>query len=144
MRFHFIEVIYHIFHYYWGKKKLFVILRTWGYGGSLYRGSPVQIKYWHTVTAVNFETFQFAQFKSLHWYWKFTACFSSPFNGSNKAWAIPRMVYFRGLTVIWDFSSPPPPPPLGVQRKRIIFLTTCPSDKHCIKFGCPKPKSSCP
>ena len=25
-----------------------------------------------------------------------------------------------------------------------IFLSTCPSDKHYIKFGCPKPKGSCP
>ena len=25
-----------------------------------------------------------------------------------------------------------------------IFLSTCPLDKHYIKFGCPKPKGSCP
>ena len=25
-----------------------------------------------------------------------------------------------------------------------IFLSTCPSDKHYFKFGCPKPKGSCP
>ena len=35
---------------------------------------------------------------------------------------------------------------LGQQSKRKSFPSTCPSDKHytCIKFGCPKPKSSCP
>ena len=27
------------------------------------------------------------------------------------------------------------------QSKRIIFLSTCPLDKHYIKFGCPKPMS---
>ena len=31
-----------------------------------------------------------------------------------------------------------------IQSKRKIFLSTCPSDKHNIKFCCPKPKSSCP
>ena len=30
------------------------------------------------------------------------------------------------------------------QSKRKIFLGICPSDKDFIKFGCPKPKSSCP
>ena len=30
------------------------------------------------------------------------------------------------------------------QSKRNIFLFTCPSDKHYIKFGCPIPKSSYP
>ena len=35
---------------------------------------------------------------------------------------------------------------LGQQSKRKSFPSTCPLDKHytCIKFGCPKPKSSCP
>ena len=28
--------------------------------------------------------------------------------------------------------------------QRTILLSTCPSDKHHIKFGCLKPKSSCP
>ena len=31
-----------------------------------------------------------------------------------------------------------------MQSKRKIFLSTFPSVKHYIKFGCPKPKSSCP
>ena len=31
-----------------------------------------------------------------------------------------------------------------VQSKRKIFLSTCPSDKHYIKFGCPIPKRSYP
>ena len=30
------------------------------------------------------------------------------------------------------------------QSKKNIFLSTCPLDKHYIKFGCPKSKSSCP
>ena len=37
--------------------------------------------------------------------------------------------------------------PVGVthlQSKRKIFLPTCPSDMHDIKFCCPKPKCSCP
>ena len=29
-------------------------------------------------------------------------------------------------------------------EKKIEKLSTCPSDKHSIKFGCLKPKSSCP
>ena len=35
---------------------------------------------------------------------------------------------------------------LGQQSKRKRFPSTCPSHKHytCIKFGSPKPKSSCP
>ena len=32
----------------------------------------------------------------------------------------------------------------SLQSNRKIFLSTCPSDKHSIKFGCLKPKSSCP
>ena len=34
--------------------------------------------------------------------------------------------------------------PTSLQSNRKIFLSTCPSDKHSIKFGCLKPKSSCP
>ena len=30
------------------------------------------------------------------------------------------------------------------QSKRKIFLSACPSNKHYIKFGCPKSKSCCP
>ena len=32
----------------------------------------------------------------------------------------------------------------SLQSNRKLFLSTCPSDKHSIKFGCLKPKSSCP
>ena len=39
----------------------------------------------------------------------------------------------------WIFFSPK-----VNQSKRNIFLFTCPSDKHYIKFGCPIPKSSYP
>ena len=32
----------------------------------------------------------------------------------------------------------------SLQSNRKLFLSTCPSDKHSIKFGCLKPKTSCP
>ena len=40
-RFRYIEVLFHTFYSYLGKKKMFIIPRTWLYRGLLYRGSTV-------------------------------------------------------------------------------------------------------
>ena len=43
---------------------------------------------------------------------------------------------FRKLLIfVNDFD---PSDPKTFQGKRKLFLLTCPSNKHCIKFGCPK------
>ena len=49
--------------------------------------------------------------------------------------------FVKGVTDILDFSKKKIE---LLQSKRKIVLSTCPSDRHCIKFGCPKSKSSCP
>ena len=67
-------------------------------------------------------------------------CISSYFQKLCRKYSVLPIVYAeRGQTasVLWGTQ-------LIAQGAPKTFLSTCPSDKHYFKFGCPKPKGSCP